>query len=490
VLQGRKVLGIIDGQLGEARQRLQALSQLQQRSAEAVARNREAQAQAIRRLAASRLDAVRQAEIGARLDGLEQRAKSILDERDRAIATLEQRLDQARRLLEDEETRRAAIHDEVDVAARRLAECEAAAQEALEGDPEFTTQLETTEKFQAIAVSAEEKAQTALDDRRDKGKPYESDELFMYLWRRHYGTSEYRANPLARLLDGWVARLCRYNDARPNYWMLLEIPKRLQLHADRAQEEADKEVEKLRAIEQRAASAAGVPEAAAALEEAEGRQDQADARIAQAEDAVNVLLAGESEFAAGRDRYLEEAVDVFAEAIERQDVSDLMRAAMATMTVEDDAIVDVIRSLRAEAEDLQQELRQNRQAEREFLRRSNELGEVRRRFKRSRYDDLRSGFKNVDAISRTVTELLAGLAGSGQLWDVIRRNQRYRDVAGERPDFGSGGIVFPRGRMPRRGPVWHWPGSASSRGGGGFRVPRLPSGGPRGRGGFRTGGGF
>ncbi|MEJ2258465.1 MAG: hypothetical protein P8X98_16030, partial [Woeseiaceae bacterium] len=330
MLQGRKMLGMIDGQLGDARQRLATLSHAQQRSAMAVARNREAQADAIRRLAASRLDTVRRKEMDARLDALEQRAKHILAEREQVLATLAERLAGARSALHDRETERTAIHDDVEAAARTLAEREAAAQQALQSDPAFAAQLETTERYQAIAVSAEEKAQTALADRQEKGKPYESDELFMYLWERRYGTSEYRANPLARLFDAWIARKCGYKDARANYWMLLEIPRRLQEHANQAREEAEQQVEKLQAIEQRAADAAQVAAARAALEEAEARQDEADARIAEAEDALNQLLAEEHEFAAGRDRYLDEAATVFADAIERQDISQLMSAAMAT----------------------------------------------------------------------------------------------------------------------------------------------------------------
>jgi hypothetical protein len=489
------MLGMIDGQLGDARQRLATLSHAQQRSAMAVARNREAQADAIRRLAASRLDTVKRKEMDARLDALEQRAKHILAEREQVLATLAERLASARSALHDRETERTAIHDDVESAARTLAEREAAAQQALQSDPAFATQLETTERYQAIAVSAEEKAQTALADRQEKGKPYESDELFMYLWERRYGTSEYRANPLARMFDAWIARKCGYKDARANYWMLLEIPKRLQEHANQAREEAEQQVEKLQAIEQRAADEAQVSAARAALEEAEARQDEADARIAEAEDALNQLLAEEREFAAGRDRYLDEAATVFADAIERQDVSQLMGAAMATMSLEDDAIVAEIRDLRSEAQALQRELHQNQQAEQEYLRRAGELAKVRRRFKSNRYDDARSGFRNPDQIGQMIGELLAGVIGSGQLWDVLRRNQRYRDVAGERPDFGSGGIVFPRGQIPRRPPTWNWPGSPTSRGGrrggGGFRMPRMPrGGGSRGGGGFRTGGGF
>ena len=54
----------------------------------------------------------------------------------------------------------------------------------------------------------------------------------MYLWNRGFGTSRYRAWPLMRALDGRVAHLVRFHEARPNYAMLLEIPIRLREHAE------------------------------------------------------------------------------------------------------------------------------------------------------------------------------------------------------------------------------------------------------------------
>ncbi len=88
-------------------------------------------------------------------------------------------------------------------------------------------------KQQTRLSRAEEKLRVATADRAIKRIPYEQDPLFMYLWNRGFGTSEYQANPLVRLLDGWVAKVCEFHQARTDYWMLNEIPNRLAAHVER-----------------------------------------------------------------------------------------------------------------------------------------------------------------------------------------------------------------------------------------------------------------
>jgi hypothetical protein len=85
----------------------------------------------------------------------------------------------------------------------------------------------------AIVAKAEEKAAQAEADREEKRKPYEADPLFMYLWRRRFGTREYQASALVRALDRKVAHLIDYETARVNYTMLMELPQRLREHAER-----------------------------------------------------------------------------------------------------------------------------------------------------------------------------------------------------------------------------------------------------------------
>ena len=175
-------------------------------------------------------------------------------------------------------------------------------------------------------------------------------------------------------------------------------------------------------------------------------------------------------------RILLSALGLFAEALQRRDVTNLTQLARSTMTTEDDAIVDDLRHLRREEGTLQDELDRNRSLHKEHLRRVQELEQVRQRFKQNRYDDLRSGFDKGDLIVSMMREVLGGAIRGGALWNVLQQYQRYRDVAGAWPDFGSGGITRTNRRAPTRPPTWHWPGDAGSRRRGGFNMPRRPQG--------------
>ncbi len=492
MLSGRDTLGELNSTLKTARRELERLNRELQATSTMVASNQQQQTQALKRMAATRLDAMRQGQVIERLDSADYRVSEILQQREDAIVTLNEQTAQARAALQALEERRDTLHDDVDSAAQHLAEREAKVQSMLETDVQFQAQLDATRKADAVAVSAAEKAEIVAEDRREKGEPYENDSLFMYLWDRGYGTSEYRANPLARLLDAWVARLCKYHDARPNYWMLREIPERLREHANSKRNNAEREIEKLQAIEEEAARTGGVQEARAALENAEQLQDEIDGQIGRAEASLRELEVKHSHFAAGDDRYLAECLNLFAETLERRDVSDLTRLARATMTTEDDAIVDDIRGLRRDDVALRDELDNNRSRHQEHFRRVQELEQVRQRFKNNRYDDLRSEFDKGEVITSMIREVLGGAVRGGALWNVIRQSQRYRDVGGAWPDFGSGGIARPGRRTSTRSPsTWHWPGRKSSNSRGGFKLPRAPSStrSSRSRGGFRTGGG-
>ena len=85
--------------------------------------------------------------------------------------------------------------------------------------------------------AAEAKAAQAERDLEEKRQPYEADPLFMYLWRRKFGTPEYRSKGLVRSLDRKVARLIEFDGARRNYAVLVELPVRLREHADRLRAE-------------------------------------------------------------------------------------------------------------------------------------------------------------------------------------------------------------------------------------------------------------
>lgn len=487
MLSGLETLGHLDGTLNELRKQLDSIDRELQSMSGRLAKSELHQTEIIKQLAATRLDAITSNEISARLDSVDRRVREILEQRADAVTKLNQVVRARTQSLAELESSRSRLHTSVDEAAALLAEREARVQEKLATDEAFQTQLEVTQAADSVALSAEEKAKVAAADQREKRGPYDRDPLFTYLWQRRYGTSEYRANPLARALDAWVARLCKYEAARQNYWMLLEIPKRLEQHAAKVRADATAELAKLQSLEVRAAEQGGVTDARAALAATEVRQDEADAKIEALELELHNLRSEQGSFAAGADEYLQKCLATLEAAMKHGSLEDLVSLARSTMTLEDDRLVEALRRARHEERELHGELEEHRNIHREMLRRLQELSGVRGQFKRQRYDDLRSGFDNGDMLLTLLQQVVAGTLRSGILWDALRRSQRYRDVAGAWPDFGSGGITR-RGDPPRgKRPTWHWPGRSG--GGKGFK---LPSGGgrSRGRGGFRTGGGF
>ena len=99
---------------------------------------------------------------------------------------------------------------------------------------------------------------TLKSDLAAKGKPYEDDPLFLYLWRKKHGQAEDTSNYLVRFFDRKVALLVDYQGVRPNYAMLQEIPARLREHAKGKRADLDAAKAQLADIERRALVADGV----------------------------------------------------------------------------------------------------------------------------------------------------------------------------------------------------------------------------------------
>jgi hypothetical protein len=410
-------------------------------------------------------------------------AGRILEERKDAAAALERNIDKAESTLASDEQRRADQQGVVATASESLDAAEAKAQAALAADETYQAQLAKTEQADFVADQAEEKAAAARNDRVEKGYPYETDPLFAYLFARGYGTSKYRAWPLARWLDGKLAKLCGYAAARRNYALLIEIPERLGEHAASMRAAFDSEAEALAALEEKAAEAADVPPLKTELEAAEKHLSEIDARIASHENAIRALVDERKGFAAGEDDYYRRCVDVLSRAMQRESFEFLRTRAARTQDPEDDDIVRELIALDDEADRIEQNLTEFRHLHERQKDRLEKLEDVRRRFKAERYDDPLSEFLDGALIALVLRQFLSGAVGSGDVWNTIKRQQRTRHVKADR-NFGS--LRFPR--APRHGP-WRMPPGGFGRGGG-FGGGGFRTGGGFGGGRFKTGGGF
>jgi hypothetical protein len=417
------------------------------------------------------------------LDETGKRVKELLGQREGALAAVAEKLAAAERRQAELGEERAAQQSVVGAAESAVDEAEAAAQKALGADANYRAKLEAAAASDNVADSAEAKATAAHADREQKGKPYEADPLFTYLWGRGFGTPAYVRGGLTRSLDGWVARVADYEPHRRDYWLLTELPARFDEHSKRMREQSDADLVAVQALEKAAAAAAGVPERQKALEEAKAALAAIDERIDEHEAAVAALVEQRAAFAAGDDDLSRKCNELIRETLKREQMRTLRERASATPSTDDDAAVDELTEIRANLPRIEEEAARSRALHDANSERVAKLEEIRKRFKESRYDAVSSEFVNGALIAALLTQLLGGAVALPDFWDALKKQQRYRQLAD--PRFGSG--RFPRGG----GGPWHNPGGWGGGGwGGGGGGGGFGRGGGFGGGGFRSGGGF
>jgi len=493
--KGSTALKNIDQSLQSLRKEVMRLdSELDQLSSRTTQSERH-RMQLINQIAQVRLSEIEQGSLLSQLNAADQEVQGLLDQRRQALDSLDSAIADVNQQIDIAENERESLLIKANAAEQALVDLEATVQADLQVDQNYLAQLQRAQEAEAIAEEAALKVARAQANLAEKAAPYKADELFMYLWDRGFGTTEYNGGLLARFLDAWVARLIKYEPARVDYWNLSEIPQRLEGHAKRVADRADDEHKALQKLELDALSVAGqnalVEQADVIRRELDGHDDA----LENLETRLDEHLSERSRFVAGEDPLSQQSLSRLGQALEIQGLQSIHRYVRDTVSPTDDALVLELQGLLQKMQGTKEDLADVRLMHDNKLMRLRELEGVRRKFKNSRFDDVRSGFGNQALIASVLTQFMQGVVNGSDLWRVIQRNQRYRQVA-SRPDFGSGGLGeiadvlgeellrHGRRRRSRHRSSWSWPKSRG--GGGGFR---FPSGG-RGGGGFKTGGGF
>ena len=481
MISGRQALGSIDQSLNQIRDHIAALqSQITEASERVLAQQKE-QVEDYRNLARIRLDELVDGAVMQHLDSTERQVMAMLEKREVLLADLNKSVDENELLRQGYEKQRSHQAAQLDAAVAVVDKAEQATQQRLGTDSDYRAQRERAESAERKALHAADKAERSAAEREQKGAAYEKDPLFMYLWGRSYGLPAYKARGLFRWLDGKVARLIGYADARANFARLNEIPQRLKEHAQHLRERADAEFAALRELDEQARAADGIP----ALEEkvaAEQRAlDELDQQIEERESRHQALLEDKATYASGEDPQMRQAIEYLAHEFRREDLVTLRRAAMQTPYPEDDLVISRMLTRDQERQQLESSVTGLREALRQHRDRIIELEQVRADFKRNRFDRAGSVFASGAIVPTLLSEFLAGLLDRRMLWKVLREHQRYRPRRSD-PDFGSGGFG--------RGTVWK-----GGLGDLGDIIGSIGRGGFGGRGGgggggFRTGGGF
>jgi hypothetical protein len=486
MISGRSALGFIDESLGKERSGIDTAERQIAEVSSQLLEQQQARIADYRELARLRVDMMAAGSMISSIDAVGKQVAAALEVRKSAEAALDDRIiamqDERAALEVERESRRQALEQ----AAETLDIAEAATQARLDADTGYMAQEQRVREAERIAMHADDKARHSEQEKDEKGQSYRDDALFMYLWERHYGTPQYRAWPLTRWLDNRVAHLVGFADARANYARLQEIPLRLREHAEQKKRAAEAAFEELRELDEQARRADGIIELEAIRDKEQASLDEIDGRIEEAAGRYEQLLEQKDDFAAGEDEGYRKAVDYVTSELRRDDMRELRRDAMATPFPDDDLIVNRLFEGEQQVEQLEDSLRELKNALRQQHKKLQQLESLRSDFRRRRYDQAGYSFSDGALIAAMLSSFINGRLDLDSLWRVLEQQQRYRPQRTD-PTFGSGGFG--------RGTVW-----GGRRGGFGGGLGRAGlgrgsilggrRGGIGGGGGFRTGGGF
>ncbi|MGB5984013.1 MAG: hypothetical protein WBG37_01815 [Desulfobacterales bacterium] len=468
MLDGRASLHIFDQHLHSAKDALGGLHARMERLNQQLEELRRDSADQYRALARARLDELTAQQLVGRMERTHEAVLKLLDQKKAARAQLALELENCQTRIAAFDGRRAALQEQRDQALAAVDAKLAEVDEILKQNP---THQELKSRWQRAISQAEQartKAGQSQKDRDLKGRPYEEDPLFMYLWRRRYQTPDYKGRGLTRSLDAWVARRVHYDQNRANYHMLTLLPKHLQAHAESLQEKVEQLRRELSEMESVTGREAGVDELRAAHTAAQDALAQLSERVEAEEKHQDGLLVRQAEYAGGTDEHTRKAVEIQIRELKERDLSDLYEAARRTPGPEDDVLVarlgelrDAIARTEKELQDLQESLQKQHRS-------YTELEDLRGWFRRSTYDSQWYGLPGKLDLGLLLGQLLSGVLSGREIRDQIGRQGRFqrRCKPRYRKKYTGRGLRFPQGgelKFPRSG-------SSRGRRGGGFRT--------------------
>lgn len=464
---GRKTLAEIEDGIGDLRRKEKTLqAELERDNARHVSALEE-RTGAFRGLAELRARAAVSDGVIDRADRLEVRVARILEARQKTIDALKARDHDAHERRDSLNAHAAELRKEIDGLEARLDEVGQRARAELESDATYIRLIETRDEKAETFRKADEKTKRAEQDRVEKGKSYENDLLFMYLWNRQFGRKAYEASGLIKMGDEWVARLVGYHEARANYAILNEIPERLRAHCDVLADDLASATAKADDVLAERIKVLAGSDLTAALMAARDSQDANNLDLEKTEAEIADLSVQINRYAEGLDEPFQEAVSLSAAFLEQESYFQLLALAKRTNTDDDDDIVKQIKDLNDDIKALTRGMDERRRELDRLGKRRNDLIEVAGNFRRRRYDDDNSFFEPDDFAEDMLELLLRGGLTAAEFWLRSQGSHRWRGRSAD-PFRRSGGF-------PPFGGGW---------GGGGGR--RRSGGGGR----FRTGGGF
>jgi len=297
--------------------------------------------------------------------------------------------------------------------------------EKLKADESFVQLSEHVKQTQILLDRNEERSEEIASEAKEKLPAYDDSEYFQYLYKRGFGTPEYKSRGITKSMDRFVAKLIGYSKAKSSYDFLRATPEMIRLEVDHRREELDEVVKEIDIIEQRYMKEIGLD---VVLREGRRLGKARDAAITNLEQLQEDVAKATDELAAiakSEGPFYDEAIERFSRYLGSLNTSLLDQRARKTPEYEDDEIVAEMTWLREESDKLKEQRRDLTDRYGELCQRANGIDYVVRRFHQAEFDSPRSVFPRSFSLDESIALFLEGTLIRESLWAKISRHQSF-----------------------------------------------------------------
>ncbi len=417
---GAEILSDIDRKTQNVRDNLARLNEKASQLLVEIEQERQVEAQLYLQLVQVNISQSGAGSLPALLSEAEREAFRLFKKRDELLARLDQQARAIQNSLHRLEEDRAAKTHGLETARLALAELRQAILPDLNNQPEFKEINRAIRQISEQIERVEQKIPVIQQDYQQKILAYHADPLFQHLWKVEYGTSGYRRQRLYRLLDQWVARLCRYEPARRNYAVLSALPQKFEQHKQLLIDNRAHQVTVKNSYIDKAVMAAGGQAHHDRIEVVQAEIQALDTDIAQCEAEYKAVLNEKSLVVSGQHAASQAATAVLERFFKNKTLMQLKIDATASPTPEDD---EIIRNLYS----TQERIRANEVRVSEYRdlilmeeKRLADIESVRRTYKDHHYDrDVRK--HDGQTFSVLLGQVLSGILTSHVFWRIVAK---------------------------------------------------------------------
>ncbi len=296
----------------------------------------------------------------------------------------------------------------------------------LQQRPEFVELSQHAAQAELSLQQNEARVRELQDSARDKLPAYERSQLFQYLYRRQFGTSNYASTGIIRSLDGWVARLIDYPQARRGYEFLRRTPEVLQAELVKRQQDFQALMQQIEAIELEVATAAGLTAVRAEGEQRGAQREQLVAQIASHQAELAKLAAERQQLASAQNTFYKQALERFQRFLGEAKATMLAGRAQQTPEPQDDQLVASLVTINEEIQNTRRQIESLGATRQALNTQLTGLETVVTRFRQQNFDSDRSYFEPTLTLDGALQQFLSGLLTSESLWQTLKTRQRFR----------------------------------------------------------------